>query len=160
MHGHHSSPPSVSQCSAHSVSDDQISITSSEYLQGGTKWFGLRKQNLSHDRTCLWIMVIFPPLCSSSCWGSSLCKSAISYEVAIVLCQRNERAGTSSGAWCSALSLCMFWSCCTDVWKQRRLLMLEMTAAAPHIINRERDHLLEWPDNGWKLPGIFSGHAD
>lgn len=55
----------------------------------------------------------------------------------------------------------MFWSLCTDIWKQRRSLTLERTtAAARHIINGDRDHLSEWPDNGWKLLGIFSGHAD
>lgn len=60
IHDHHS--PSVSQCSAHFLSDDQISITSSEYFQqGGTKGFGFRKQTLSHDGTCLWIMVTTPP---------------------------------------------------------------------------------------------------
>lgn len=101
MQDHNSSllSSSVSQCSTLSLSDDQISITSSEYFQrGGSEGFGLRKQNLSHDRTCLWIMVIFLPLCSSLRRSSSLCASAISYEVAIVLCQRNERAGTSLGA--------------------------------------------------------------
>lgn len=48
-------------------------------------------------------MVIFLPLCTEE--ALSLSASAISYEVAIVLCQRNERAGTSLGAGFSTLSL-------------------------------------------------------
>lgn len=86
---------------------DQIFIISAEHFQqGGSKGFGLRRQNLSHDTTCLGIMVIFLPLCTEGAPSLSLClpASAIRYEVAIVLCQRNERAGTSLGAGSSTLS--------------------------------------------------------
>lgn len=70
-----------------------------------TKGFGLRRQNLSHDTTCLGIMVIFLPLCAEGApLRLRLPASAIRYEVAIVLCQRNERAGTSLGAGSSTLS--------------------------------------------------------
>lgn len=47
------------------LSNDQIFIISAEHFQqGGSKGFGLRRQNLSHDTTCLGIMVIFLPLCT------------------------------------------------------------------------------------------------
>lgn len=64
--------------------------------------------------------------------------SAISYEVAIILCQRNERAGTSRRGSVILLTV----SACLDRSLHRRM-KAEKVAAAGHIINRQRDHLLE-----------------
>lgn len=57
-------------------------FASSKYFQpGGIKRFGLRKQSLAHDTTCLWIIVTFffsCPLCAPFHRRNFLCARAIS----------------------------------------------------------------------------------
>lgn len=50
---------------------------------------------------------LLAPLCAEEAGASAIRPT---YEATIVLCQRNERAGTSFGARFSPQSLCMFWS--------------------------------------------------
>lgn len=106
MHDHPSSLPSFSfsQSSTRSLSDDQIFLF----------FFFLQALNIFSREDLAWENRIYHMIehvlggngyfSPSLLLFSSLCASAITYVVAIVLCQRNERAGTSLGAGSCTLS--------------------------------------------------------
>lgn len=94
------------------------------FNQGGSKGFGLRRQNLSHDTTCLGIMVIFLPLCTEGAPSLSV-SLLVPFVMRWPLFFVREMRGQAHH-WELDPPRClpeMFWSFCTDVWKQRRWLL-------------------------------------